>query len=417
MTIPLSRLTFRRLRGVGCLLLAVSTLAGAADTGVETHRIRFTNVMGGLVEVSADQGDSWLAVGKVTRPAHCLAEGFAASRWAEDGTVAVTAVHGLRIRVRPTQDGQRGALLSVVPKEFHSPPPNYGGHIPGASGIYTDIPAGTSIFRNLAPFVGNPVFVQYRSGLVPIPRDYEPVPQDRIVIVVKRPRELPSSIEIENWAGGKVTLRYGSGTELNIAQVQRPVWGVGRFDATGYTGIGCINTNHAGVITISTAPDVNGQPQFDDPFGETRGGFMIQPNRHAENEGYPVYQAMVVAPLSEDAPPLEGRPPLFDGYLGLQFQSRDLSRSYVCQMRVDGGDWESLPERVGIDSRLFTRYGIASYFRSRGEPREVTQGVTHLRIRFPQLDYEAHGRQFGRRVSDALCPWPADCYTCSSTLS
>ena len=38
------------------------------------------------------------------------------------------------------------------------------------------------------------------------------------------------------------------------ATVARPVKGVGRYDGTSFTGVGAVNTNHAGVITISTAP-------------------------------------------------------------------------------------------------------------------------------------------------------------------
>ncbi len=408
------------------LLAAAFALASARaaalvpQSTVETHRIRITNAAGGLVEVSADRGRSWVCVGRVLRPAHSLARGFAASRWAKDGAVAAVAVHGIRVRVGPTEDGERGALFSVVPKEFSHLPSGYGGHIPGASGIYTDIPAGTSIFRNLAPFVGNPVFVQYKDQLVRVDGDYLPLPEDRIVIVVRRPRIMPTSIEFENRAGGLVTLRHGAASEVIIARVKRPVRGVGRFDATGYTGIGCINTNHAGVITISTAPDVNGNGELVPNSGETRGGFMIQPNRHAEEEGYPVFQVMVVEPPSADSSPLEGQPPLFSGYLSLQFQSRDPERSFVCQMRVDGGPWEQLPAYVGVNSRLFTAAGLTSYFRKQGSARVAREGVTHLRILFPKLTYEAQAA-----ACWALCRWLClagarfGCggYTCSTILS
>ncbi len=376
-------------------LSAIGGTAPGVDAGpfafnqVETHRIRIRNTVGGAVEVSPDAGRSWQAVGSVTRPATALAEGFAASRWARDGTVCATAVHGLRLRVGPSMSSGRGGLLAIVPKEFASPPPNYGGFVPGASGIYTDIPAGTSIFRNLAPFLGNIVLREESGSVQRIGPDYRPRVGDVLVIVVARPGRMPQCITLENRSGGRVLADYGGGEVYEFARVRHPVEGVGRFDATGFTGVGCINTNHPGVVTISTAPDHNGKPVFDDPFGETRGGFMIQPARHAESEaagGGPVAQVMVVEPVSRRlSGGLEGTPPLFQGFLSLQFQSRDPSRSFVCQMRVDDGDWEPLVQYVGIRPGLFTSpRELERVLDQQGRGRFVRQGVTALRILFPE---------------------------------
>lgn len=355
----------------------------------ETHRIRLENRTGGLVEISPDGGANWLEIGKVTRPARRLAEGYAATVWSKDGAVCGTAVQGIRIRVRRSEraDG-RGVLIAVVPKEFADPPPGFGGFSPGGGGIYTNIPAGTGIFRNLAPYVGNPVYVEYGERLVPLPRDYEPLVNDRIIIAVRRPTNPPLAFVFENREGGLVYAETTDGERIPLARVTRPVRGVGRFDATGFTGVGCINTNHSGVITISTAPDRDGAALFDDPFGESRGGFMIQPHRHAENEGWPIDQVMVIAPLSESHPPLEGRAPLFLGFLGLHFQSRDPASSYYCSMSVDGGDWEALPEYIGRSASLFTADGLARYFAQSGEPRTVREGVTAIRIGLPDFASE-----------------------------
>jgi len=351
---------------------------------VEMHRIRIANESGGAIEISPDGGSNWLRVGTVVRPARRVVQGYAATRWSRDGTVCCSAVHGLRIRVRQCSEDGRGAILALVPKEFASPPPMFGGFDPGSGGIYTDIRAGTSIFRGLAPFVGNTVYLEYPERLTRLPRTYDPTVGDTIVIVVERPRRQPSAIVVENRVGGAVTMEFPDGTTERIATVERPVRGVGRFDATGYTGVGCINTNHSGVITISTAPDHNGEPLFDDPFGETRGGFMIQPSHHAENEGKPIEQVMVVGPASPGDPGLAGRAPLFSGYLGLSFQSRDPTRGYTCLMSVDGGPWEALPEYVGRHESLFEARALAKYFSDRGNPRRIAQGVTALRIAFPE---------------------------------
>ena len=352
---------------------------------VETHRIRITNTTGGPIEISPDEGESWLQVGSVTRPAHSLSDGYAATRWSRDGTVCATAVHGLRIRVDQWESSDRGAVFALVPKEFANPPPGFGGFDPGASGIYTDIRAGTSIFRGLAPFVGNQVYLAASDGSTRrLPGRYEPQIGDRIVIEVRQPTCPPVSFTFQNRDGGRATAEFVDGSEVLLGRVTRPLRGVGRFDATGYTGVGCINTNHSGVITISTAPDNNGEPLFDAPFGETRGGFMIQPSTHAQNEGWPIDQVLVVAPPTDDSPPLEGRAPLFAGFLGLAFQSRDPDASYLCTMSIDGGPWEPLPEYVGRSESLFTARGLERYYSDLGRPHNVTRGLTGLRITFPK---------------------------------
>jgi hypothetical protein len=350
---------------------------------IETHRIRVTNATGGEVQISPDEGANWLTVGTVVRPARELILGYAATRWSRDGTVCATAVHGFRIRVARASDDGRGSLIALVPKEFESPPPNYGGFDPQGAGIYTNIPAGTAIFRNLAPYVGNPAYVQVGDELKPLPSHYQPLVGDRLVIVVRRPDVALRGFVFENHVGGSAYAEAPDGGRRLLGRVERAVVGVGRFDATGYTGVGCINTNHSGVITISTAPDHNGEPLFDDPFGETRGGFMVQPSKHAANELKPYEQVLVVGPATAADPPLEGRPPLFSGFIGLQFQSRDLSRSYVCLMQVDHGPWEPVPEYIGRNDRLFTPEGLTAYYAGRGAPRQIREGATAFFIRFP----------------------------------
>ncbi len=389
------------------LLVMLCGQPAAASDLVELHRIRIENENGGAIEVSPDGGANWLEIGSVLRPARRLVEGYAATRWSQDGTVCCSAVHGLRIRVRRCSEDGRGALFALTPKEFASPPPGFGGFDPGAAGIYTDIRAGTGVFRSLAPFVGNRAYIEYSDHLEPLPRTYEPTVGDTIVLIVERPRRHPSALVFETRPGGAVTMEFADGTVERIATVERPVRGVGRFDATGYTGVGCINTNHAGVITISTAPDHNGEPLFDDPFGETRGGFMIQPNRHAENEGKPIEQVMVVGPVRAGAPALEGQPPLFAGYLGLSFQSRDPAAGYTCLMSVDGGPWEPLPEYVGRHESLFEAPALTRYFRDRGAPRVVRQGVTALRIAFPEQRETETEETAMSTENSAPAPWHA----------
>ncbi|MDH7482461.1 MAG: hypothetical protein QHH26_10900 [Armatimonadota bacterium] len=340
----------------------------------ELYRIRIANRANGAVEVSLDKGTSYTIVGRVTRPATEVSRGYSASKYAQEGKVAAVAVHGIRIRVGsiPEKQGDTPLIISILPREFAQAPRGFGGHIAGSSGIVTNIPTGTAIFRNLAPFVGNQVFLEQRGVLAPLPSGYSPCIGDVLVILVHLPKRYAKEIIFENKTGGKVDAIYEDGTET-IAIVKRPVHGVGRFDATGYTGVGQINTNHTGVITISTAPIANGQKDGSD--FETRGGFMIQPSRHAIESGDSP-QVCVVEPVSKDSQWLEGTPPLFSGYLSLAYDPQSKENSFSVDIQCGDGIWRSLPPLIGKqDHALDNLPGL-------GLP------VTHIRIRLPRYDKE-----------------------------
>jgi len=362
-------------------LLFLDVSAHSAETR-ELYRVRVMNRDGGPVEVSADGGQSYSRVGKVTRPATTSVRGYLASVYASPGTVAATAVHGIRIKT----DGARGCgreearIISIVPREFAVAPKGFGGHVPGSSGICTDIPAGEAIFRNLAPFVGNPVFRQIGERLAPLAEGYAPRDGDILVIIVRIPVRYPREIILENRAGGRVEVVYADGRET-IARVQRPVRGVGRFDATGYTGVGRINTNHTGVLTISTAPV--GRGEKDGSPVETRGGFMLQPSRHARTSSETA-QILVVAPVSEGDPWLEGAPPLFAGYIGLAHDPINEQNSFCVDVKTSGTDWRPLPPLVGRQDDALANMP------------DGAGAVTHIRIRFPELSTEWVRAELGR---------------------
>ncbi|MHB0913251.1 MAG: hypothetical protein ACYC2Y_07375 [Armatimonadota bacterium] len=328
----------RRLLPILLLLLAVR----GAWAG-ELYRIRVTNAVGGPVEVSADGGATYRRAGKVLHPANCTAEGFLASIYAKPGTVAATAVHGIRIKVGGERNctKRESRLVSIVPREFASTPEGFGGHMAGSSGIYTDIPTGESIFRNLAPFVGDRVFLE-TPALVPLPIGWQPKNAQVLVIIVDITARFPLEMSFENRVGGSVQVRYSDGVET-VARVERPVRGVGRFDATGYTGVGRINTNHTGVLTISTAPIAEGGK--DGSGVETRGGFMVQPSRHAKTVDHDA-QVMVVGPLP-GRPWLEGEEPIFSGYISLH-------TGYLAEVKLDG-KWQPTPTLVGRRDEALAR--------------------------------------------------------------
>lgn len=387
----------RRALYTAFLFLLLGALAGtrAKAQTQELFRIRVTNAVGGAIEVSPDGGNSYVPVGKVVRPATALVPGFAASRWAAPGSVAATAVHGVRVRVRPPRGKEpRGAgetmMLSLVPREFHTVPKGYGGHVAGASGIYTDISCGEAIFRNLAPFVGNPVRLELEDRLVPFADDYLPRAGDRLVILVLQPPSLPREIIFENWKGGKVSAIFEGRDPQPIAQVIRPVLGVGRYDGTTYTGVGRVNTNHPGVITISTA-GVTGFLLREGEGSERRGGIQIEPSTHAKAVSFNAPQVLVVGPL-EGQDSLEGQPPLFSGYLGLFWDRRAPEHSLTVEVKIDNGAWEPMPEVLGRQDDAFTAPRLNDYFRRRGVERRITSGVTHLRLLFPRLGPELVAR-------------------------
>ncbi|MDH7601058.1 MAG: hypothetical protein QHI38_02815 [Armatimonadota bacterium] len=380
---PINRLG----RAVFAAAFLLLTVVGAASAE-EAYRIRVENFQGGLVQVSLNGGASYWTVGKVTRPATARIVGFAAASYTASGTVAAIATHGIRIKTGRAAlalgKAQIPFIFSIVPRQFAKLPSGYGGHAPHCSAVITDIDAGHSIFRNQSPYVGNPVYLERRGKLEPIPEDYLPKIGDVIVIRVERPVDPPKWVEFRNEVGGAVSAYFEDGRKIQIARVVRPVRGVGRYDGTTYTGVGAINTNHAGVITISTAPRMPTETK-EGGFPETRGGFMIQPNRHAAEQRETSPQVMVIGPSDESAG-LEGSPPLFSGCINLYYYPEKAECSYRVQVKIDDGDWEDLPCLVGKIDNAFEAAALQEHFAKIGKPRVIRTGVTALRILCGNLD-------------------------------
>ncbi len=361
-------------------VLAIASFSSADDL-TETCRIRVTNSVDGTVQVSVDKGKTYSTVGRVTRPASRCTQGFAASGYAEAGRITATAVHAIRIK-SPSSDSIP-QVFSIIPREFAVPGVGFGtGEVAGASGIYTDIPAGTAIFRNLSPLVGNPVLLEKEAALRVLPVNYSPSPGDTLVILAQVHDDQPDELVIENRRGGSVVAVYPDHTDI-IATVEHPVRGIGRFDATEFTGVGCINTNHPGCITVSTAPVLrNGKGSI-----EPRGGFQILPSKHAYRIGF-IPQYMVVGPATTDSPALEGSPLLFSEYIGLAFDPISPANSFRVDVRVGGGDWRPLPTLIGKDDDALTDLDGS--------------GVTHIRLRFPKRSEQWIQRQLGAASDDYI---------------
>jgi hypothetical protein len=369
-----------------------------ATRGPEIFRIRIHNRTDGAIEVSRDGGSEWLAVGRVVTPATAVnPAGYTASQWAEDSSVAASAVNALHVKVANHPETGRGVIFSLVPK----------GTIVGAAGrgstsIGTDIPGGDAIFGGgLGPWVNSPVSLE-SAPEEPLPSDYAPSEGDRIVIRVLEPRRRIAWLDFDNTFGGLITLHYSGGDEKTIGTVLRPVVGIGRFEGTRNAAPGRIRANHPGVIDISTSPQ------------GMVGGFQIVPSGHADSPEVTYIrtgtQWMVVGPLSAADPTWEGIAPLFSGYLRPSYRTDDLrhedwmrrllSRAQV-QVRYGGGEWELMPH-ITIDPDAPNDAGT----RNRGrdgtwrihgslnpwkplahEAHNALSGLSHVRILLPRAQY------------------------------
>lgn len=370
-----------------------------APPGAEFLRLRVENRAGGAIEASRNAGEDWLTLGGVVAPATAVnPAGYTASKWAQDSSVAASAVNALHVKVANHPETGRGIVFSIVPA----------GTITGAAqgrgstSIVTDIAAGDGIFGGgFAPYVNSPVSLESAPDR-PVPEDYVPADGDRLIIRVLEPPRRVAWVDFENRFGGLITARSIGGEEKIIGTVLRPVVGIGRFDGTLDAAPGRIRANHPGVIDISTSPK------------GMIGGFQIVPSGHAGSPEVTYVrtgtQWMVVGALNALEPTWEGVAPLYSGYLRPSYRADDirhedwmprlLSRAQV-QVRFGGGDWELMP-RIAIDpdapedadTRNRGRDGL---WRLHGSldphtpltrvPDSALAGISHLRIFLPRAQW------------------------------
>lgn len=396
-----------RCKGFRCVLALLMTLAATRDSSATPVWVRVVNAKGGSIRARLGGTGSWVTLGAVTQPATRTAQGFGAGRWAKPGTIAAMAVHGIRIGIA---GGEFGPMISIVPRQFGAIPEFYGGHVPGDSGIRTDIGAGETLFREFAPLTGSPVYLETGGTPMPLPGDYSPAVGDVLLVKSTWAADAPSKIEFENRKGGAVTAEYPDGRSERLGKVSQALSGIGRFDGTSYTGAGAINTNHPGVITVSTAPVVDTE-ESEGSFPERRGGFEISPAQHVRDQSGGSPQVLGVAPI-KGQPGLEGTPPLFSGTLSL-WAGGVGDPGFHVEMKVDGGPWQALPAIVGRDDAALTARGLSKYLSAAlpGQPRK--NGVTALRIEFPAWSDEraAGWIESARKAGHGEGPEPTGVYT------
>lgn len=326
--------------------------------------IAIENKVGGEVRVERLDGSAE-TIGKVLAAAGAINEkGYTASGWSLDSTVAACAVNAVHIRVRQGVEG-KGAIFSVLPKEFFEEPEDYNSYYSSSSSIMTDIPAGSLIFGGgFSPFVGSAVEVLTDGEWGPLPSDFAPREGDTVRIRVGRLEPRIASIEFDNSVGGAVTVRYVDGAEEVVARVLRTIGGVGRFGGSLYADVGRIRANHSGVICVSVSPP------------GAIGGFQIIPEKHSQSPElkyvFELTQWMIVGPPTAGGESIVSTAPLFsDALRPVYFPMGEKGRTigqmldmFIVQVRIDGGPWERPPTVTGrVDDGL--------------------SGLSHVRILFP----------------------------------
>ncbi|HTY12789.1 MAG TPA: hypothetical protein VMD02_01225 [Candidatus Omnitrophota bacterium] len=331
----------------------------------EAFRIRLVDSRDGSVEVSLDQGKTFLTLGHVIYPTAAVnPKGFTASQWIGTGEVAASAVNAIHIKV----DGAK-TIFSILPRDFLNIPKGYNSYLSPDSTIYTDLDAGKGIFGgDYSPYVGNKVYIFDK------PLNSAPKIGDIITIVVTRPARWPKEIDLENRFGGRVTVVYPDGSSEVVAEVLRPVAGVGRFSGSRFISAGRIRANHPGVIDISTS------------VGDKVGGFQIIPSGHAQSPemggARTLTQWMVVGPTRVGGASLEGVAPLFKYFLKPEYNEDDLSGEgweskllsrYLVEVKYKESDrWQPMP--------IFTMNADEELPE---EANRALEKVTNIRILFP----------------------------------
>jgi len=323
------------------------------DPEFETlFQVTFDNTRGGAI--TAGETGNEVTIGKVLVPANDVnGQGYTASGWAPQGRVAATAVNAVHLKIKDTDP--KATIMSILPKELYGNPEDFNSMYKSSASIITNMPGGTGFFGGgYAPFIGNPVLVDTGAGFEPLEPDYVPAQGHKLRILVQRPKKFPASITFENRFGGRVILAYPDGEEKVIAQVFKPIYGVGRFGGSEFAGVGRIRANHTGVICVSTSP-----------FGEI-GGFQILPENHGMSTemvtARTLTQWMVVGPKSIDDPSTEGVAPLFryfmrPVYYPMGAEGRTVEQMldmFIVQVQRANGPWERMPEFTGRNDTAMT---------------------------------------------------------------
>jgi len=150
----------------------------------ETYRLRVENALYGRVEVSLDEGKSYILVGRVVRSATFAAQDKAARqagvvlRSSSDG-VAFAVSAGFALKIRPASAAHAG----VRPASLSSS---------SVAEIITSVSSDKGLFGKLLPPVGSRVMFQppaHNPGA--FPEGYSVSPSDAFVLMIDIPAPIP----------------------------------------------------------------------------------------------------------------------------------------------------------------------------------------------------------------------------------
>jgi hypothetical protein len=357
--------------------VGIPALAQDEDEGApELYRLRVVNQEEGPIEVSLNRGVVWQRVGQVVRPATASASSAPVITAVPESTVAGVTADQVLLRV-PGANGALRSLRITAAGETASP-----------SAIATDIPSRGALFRLLAPPSGSRVWLE-RDGLAsPIPPNFAPLPGDSMLISVSAPPlGDPPSVVLENREGGEVVLTETAGVPRVIARVRQPLRGIGRYRGTERSASGSIIAWSPSHVLVSSA-GWGARLSEGDEMQDERGGFVIQPAEpNLRGATHPPSQILLEAlPENDVRPqlsPFFGLPVPITSGDGVEMAPTRF------EIRVDGGDWEPLPDLRGpLDTPEELRASLADTL-----GREVEEGITHVRLLFGQLDPETAARR------------------------
>ncbi len=359
-------------------ILLLGVILTTLSWGEKGEYIHIQNKSGGLIEIEKE--NQRFAVGTVIKPVTMINPlGFRAAQWAKTGCVAAIGANGIHLKVTQREKdpyisgGIRSVLINILPVEYLNVDDYSASIILGS--IITNIPAGNIIFGLFSPYVNNEVKIKKTNNnkYVKLPYYYSPMINDELLIRIKKPVLDINEIVFENRKEGLIKIYYKNGKSKNIAKVLQPVSGIGRFEGSQYIESSRVRANHPGVICISTSPR---RIETEINKDENRGGFQIVPSIHASDLEMnllksPKAQWMIIKPCDSQNTLLEGKEPLFSGYIR--------PGNHV-QIKIDQGEWEDLPVITGVINDAFTPEGLMRYYATKGIKRDIKEGVTHIRI-------------------------------------
>ncbi len=374
--------------------------------GIESQRVWVHNVAGGEILGSRDGGVTWVKLGRVMSPISggvwrptidggVLAFNFLRGD-SQTFATAVNAIHlrfsdpaGYQLPEDPEAPLVAPHAVSLMPKKSST---SSGSDTDMTRVALTDIPPGTSLFGpEWSPKVGSKVLMGDGVTFKPIPYDYGPdnkvLERSHILIITERMNPEIESLEFENHAGGKVTLKRAGEDPFQAAKVVQPVSGIGRFEGSEFIPkMGTVRANHPGVFCIGTT-DVNLDTEITHPIpaeliNELRGGFQILPSHHYRDRsmnsgGDHPYVYLVVGPI-QDPPHLKRYDMGIDGAYPLFFQGVRAGTG-VTSFKFKGDErWYDISDALALGKFKSSDGKVLKHLR--GYVKDALAEVTHIRF-------------------------------------